>query len=334
MAGDFFQLSPVPNAEYRDYSHYRFMSPVFSSFPHTIELDQVLRQQDDTLISCINQLARGQLLSDTSLSLLTEVSRPLYQSQDTIVCLVRNYEADVFNAEKLGQLQGEPTISTAKDSADLRTLKRSRVPKHVASKLGAPVVLTANLADTLFNGLLRRVHAISSAGPLIKFDINGCDEATPITPHLFSMYSPTEQKVTATRKQLPLLLAFGMAIHKCQGITLPSVEVHCKHIFAPGQLGVAVGRATHRDGLRVVGFTSNCAKEHHQAVIDFYQQLVNADTQGLSARFATPVHSLNMSKKTATTHPPPAVLSYLATCLRRPLPVTEELTRCVSTYGQ
>ena len=52
----------------------------------------------------------------------------------------------------------------------------------------------------------------------------------------------------ATRCQIPLRLAYGITIHKSQGMTLLNVTV-----FAPGQLSVALGRATTTDGFRVVG---------------------------------------------------------------------------------
>ncbi|XP_014678041.1 PREDICTED: ATP-dependent DNA helicase PIF1-like [Priapulus caudatus] len=247
MAGDFYQLPPVPSPEYGDYGHYCFLSHTFICVPHKLQLVEVLCQKDDVLITCINELARGESLSPGSCSVLAKVARPL-KASGQLVLFSRNFEADVFNAEKLSQLQGKQTLYTATDSGDRQTLRRrSRVPRYVALKVGAPVVLTANISEQYFNGLLGTVTAITPDGPLIKFEVKGHQQAIIISPHLSSIFSPAHQKVIATRKQLPLLLAVAMTIHKCQGMTLTSVEVHCQHIFAAGQLGVAVERVTSRE---------------------------------------------------------------------------------------
>jgi hypothetical protein len=56
----------------------------------------------------------------------------------------------------------------------------------------------------------------------------------------------------ATRLQIPLKLGYAFTVHKAQGLTLDCVEVDCRNINFPGQLGVAVGRAMKTDGLRVI----------------------------------------------------------------------------------
>lgn len=74
----------------------------------------------------------------------------------------------------------------------------------------------------------------------------------------------------AERKQFPLTLAFGITIHKSQGMTLDLVEVDAANIFVAGQLGVAVGRAKTKDGLRIVNFKRSAVIKPSQKVADFY----------------------------------------------------------------
>lgn len=64
-------------------------------------------------------------------------------------------------------------------------------------------------------------------------------------------------KDVAQRTQIPLTLAFGITIHKSQGMSLSHVKIVCTDIFAPGQLAVALGRATCVDGLWVTCFDSS-----------------------------------------------------------------------------
>ncbi|XP_014679135.1 PREDICTED: ATP-dependent DNA helicase PIF1-like [Priapulus caudatus] len=249
LTGDFYQLPPVPNPEYGDHGQFCFLSDAFICIQHQLQLVEVLRQQDDALITCINELARGEYLSQGSCSLLAEVARSL-KASGQLVLFARNFDAELFNADQLSQLPGKQTMYTATDTGNSQALKRrARVPKYVALKVGAPVVLTTNLSEQHFNGLLGTVSEITPDGPLVKFSFQIHQQAILIRPHLSSIFSPAHQKVIATRKQLPLLLAFAMTIHKCQGMTLSSVEVHCQHIIAAGQLGVAVGRVTSRAGL-------------------------------------------------------------------------------------
>ena len=54
-------------------------------------------------------------------------------------------------------------------------------------------------------------------------------------------------------------------------MTLSKVEVDCYLFFAPGQLGVAVGRSVSNDGLRIVNYNSTAANlRHPDHVYDFY----------------------------------------------------------------
>ena len=93
-----------------------------------------------------------------------------------------------------------------------------------------------------------------------------------IERYSFTKYDPNTNKCIASRLQFPLRLAFAMTIHKAQGMTLPLVEVNCKHAQFPGQIGVAVGRAKSSKGLRVINYNQYLCKPHSKEVRDFYEQ--------------------------------------------------------------
>jgi hypothetical protein len=44
------------------------------------------------------------------------------------------------------------------------------------------------------------------------------------------------------------------------------VEVDCQQIFLPGQLGVAIGRCTSVDGLRIINFKDEVCLPHPETV--------------------------------------------------------------------
>ena len=70
----------------------------------------------------------------------------------------------------------------------------------------------------------------------------------------FLRYDASIGRDVCSRRQIPLKLAFSTTVHKAQGLSIDLLEVDCKDIFAPGQLSVAIGRATTTTGLKIRGF--------------------------------------------------------------------------------
>ncbi|XP_053391870.1 uncharacterized protein LOC128554617 [Mercenaria mercenaria] len=121
--------------------------------------------------------------------------------------------------------------------------------------------LHENLSDVLVNGLMGEVYDICDDGKILV-EFPKMNEKIYVDRVKFEVFDPRKNKVVATREQLPLKPAYALTIHKSQGMTLERVEVDCRDIFKPGQLGVAIGRARSLDGLRVINFNKNaCIKQ-------------------------------------------------------------------------
>lgn len=76
----------------------------------------------------------------------------------------------------------------------------------------------------------------------------------------------------AFRSQIPLVLSYAMSIHKAQGQTIDRLVVDLNKIFAAGQAYVAVSRATNRENLQILNFSSSKVFVHKD-VTKFYQEL-------------------------------------------------------------
>ena len=64
-SGDFLQLSPVPNILYGDFGPLCIESQVFKkTFPHHINLTEVMWQDEADLICAVSELEKGELSTD------------------------------------------------------------------------------------------------------------------------------------------------------------------------------------------------------------------------------------------------------------------------------
>ena len=95
------------------------------------------------------------------------------------------------------------------------------------------------------------IMATNSSYPYVCLDGHSMT-IEPVTMTVADKNDP--RIIVATRCQLPLELAWAITAHKSQGMTLPSVEVHCGNEFTSGQLYVSLTRAKESKGLSLVGF--------------------------------------------------------------------------------
>ena len=97
LVGDFFQLPLVSNELYGDTGNPCFLLPWFGTFfPHKIILNIIHRQNDQSLIKCINELEYGNP-SDESVAFLKSLDRPLSNELDCTHLFARNLDVDLFN---------------------------------------------------------------------------------------------------------------------------------------------------------------------------------------------------------------------------------------------
>lgn len=135
LSGDFYQLCPVPNKITGDNGEHCFQWINFGSvFPHTLNLEAVVRQTEVDLIRAVNEISRGELSPATS-QLLKDLSRPLRADSTPLKLMSRNIDVDVFNADRIEKFPGQPKIYKSHDTGSLHCLRKIRAPRNLVLKV-------------------------------------------------------------------------------------------------------------------------------------------------------------------------------------------------------
>ncbi|EKD80688.1 MAG: hypothetical protein ACD_40C00037G0008 [uncultured bacterium] len=262
LFGDLYQLPPVVPHEDSKIFATRYSTPFFFSADVIsrlaltfLELDHIYRQTDTEFIAVLNAI-RENTATPTHLALLNTRLNPDYAPppEEYVVHLTgTNYDAQAYNTYQLNSLEGEShtfqAISTG--AFDRRT---EPAPRELVLKLGAQVMLTCNDHQKRFiNGTVGRVEDIGDVdgSPVISVRLHN-RQLIDVGPNSWEMFKfnfhPRSGRITTevagTYTQLPLMLSWGITIHKAQGKTFDRLAIDLPASFAHGQTYVALSRAT------------------------------------------------------------------------------------------
>lgn len=119
--------------------------------------------------------------------------------------------------------------------------------------VGARVMLRRNI-DTkngLVNGSIGSVTAMTSNSVTVKFD----HIAEPYCVERVKSEFMLMKTFYVYQKQFPLILAYAVTIHKCQGLSLHSAIIDLSNkVFSPGMAYVALSRVRSFNGLHLTDF--------------------------------------------------------------------------------
>lgn len=90
-----------------------------------------------------------------------------------------------------------------------------------------------------------------------------------VEPFEFKIDGSTRNDEELSRRQLPIILAWAMSIHKAQGQTIDRLRIDLTKSFEMGQIYVALSRATSKDHLEVKNFEPYKVKVSED-VVKFY----------------------------------------------------------------
>ena len=134
--------------------------------------------------------------------------------------------------------------------------------------MNAPVILIVNVSDKLVNGLNGYVREIDENSVSVYFPC--IKETHTITAFTYFSYSYSSGKDIFVCLQIPLLSGFALTIHRSQGMTLPSVALHCEGAFESGQIGVGLSRVHSPSDITIYNFRPGLCPPHSPDLRDVY----------------------------------------------------------------
>jgi ATP-dependent DNA helicase PIF1 len=278
LVGDFFQLSPIPDKLENSSETFIFETKTWTELQLEIyQLNIVMRQDDEAFIKILNKIRVGKIDQDV-LQFINECqSRPL--SESTLQLFAKNVYKNEANQTRLSSLTGESRTYYARDTGDSKCLSGLLAETKLQLKIGAQVMSLKNdTALGLSNGSLGIIQDFDKNDglPIVKF--NSSDTELKMELYKWEIKKRLDNgnfSTIATRKQVPLVLAYALSIHKSQGLTLDKLETDLHDIFANGQLYVALSRASTKEGLTIKNFKPEYIKINSK-VLDFYSKnLIN-----------------------------------------------------------
>ena len=297
--GDFFQLPPVEKEG--EIRHYCFDSPVWNKLGlKNVVLKKNYRQNEANFITALAHMRENCLEIEDIELLKTRCTEN--EDSDILHIFSTNEEANRYNLAKFNMIDEPVKLFAAEDGVYRGTKlvkdgftesenyileifsKNCRAEREIALKLGARVMLLINMDFNkgLINGACGNIIGFNEEAINIKFD-NGVIAAIP--KHTFEYYY--NERVVAERVQYPLKLAYGITIHKSQGMTLDKLVVDCARIFERGQSYVAMSRVRTLEGLYLKNFEPEKVLVDNR-VAEFYENLKeveNVEPNNLSLDF-------------------------------------------------
>ena len=276
FCGDFAQLEPIKADrlcfETKEWQQY--------VGPNTIYLKQVLRQQDPDFLKLLSEVRLGKVTketvnrlnqclisSDQMASAEIEIEGLNQRIRPTIL-FPHKKEVERINLQELEALKqtgAETMVYKTSDTiinrkSDLiRTLNKQEseninklcnAPAELELAVGAQVMLITNqdFERQLVNGSRGVVTGFKDGLPVVVFDSG---EQVKIERKSFEINWSSDERMS--RLQVPLILAWAMTIHKCQGATLTSVITDLSKVFCNAQTYVTLSRIRSLDGLFLTG---------------------------------------------------------------------------------
>ena len=304
LSGDFYQLPPVGTHGQPDTSAFCFESENWAkTFDEIILLKTIFRQRDADYTTILNQVRVGKLYKSSYEKLQQHINKPFPISSETqtfkpTILLSRRKDAELINTKELEKLTGDSKIyrisqasvvpqglAPAKEQTRLEEKfseeqKESEynflasnimADKEIVLKIGTQVMCIANIdmesSDQVVNGSQGVVVGFVGELPLVQFN-NG-----PRRTVGFHVWA-SEVIPSIGVKQMPLIYAWAITIHKAQGVSLDMAQIDAgSNIFECGQTYVALSRVKSLEGLYLTDLNPQKIKVNKK-VQEYYPSLI------------------------------------------------------------
>src|SRR5215212_4008353 len=266
MVGDFLQLPPVVENDHRPLlqglgyrTPYAFSARALENVPvTTVSLEHVYRQDEREFIDILSQIRMGEGIPDAVTFLNERCVGPHRTTAQPLLLTPTKAAAECYNQRGLKALSSDPVIFHAEIIGRLE-IDRDRlpVPEHLELRVGARVMAMRNDPEgRWYNGSLGTVMGMGEGGVFVRFDRSGDEhlvsgaEWTKVRQEWNEESQTIENRQVGSYRQIPLIPAWAITIHKAQGLTLDDVRLDLgSGAFAPGQVYVALSRVKTLAGL-------------------------------------------------------------------------------------
>jgi ATP-dependent exoDNAse (exonuclease V) alpha subunit len=278
LTGDFFQLPPVIKGTPR--YRFAFEAPAWQALdPAVCYLQKCYRQDGDhEFMALLASIRRNDCdLNDPALW------RRCFHHGDVPAGVphldTHNDRANALNAVRLHALPG-PSVTHHMTSEGPEHLvsalkKGCQSPEALTLKDGATVIFTRNGKGYVNGTTGIVVDARGPEGwPVVElkdgFEITAApvawemserdEEEEVVTPGGYGR--PAFKRTLARITQVPLRLAWGITVHKSQGMSLDAAVIDLSSAFEYGQGYVALSRVRSLDGLYLLGWNTRALEVH------------------------------------------------------------------------
>ena len=294
MIGDLQQLAPVvKETEWNMLSHYYDTSYFFGSLTlkkttyATIELKQVYRQNDPYFLSLLNKV-RENKADEQTLAELNQRYIPNFhpvKEKGYIQLTTHNYQAQQINDHELSLIK-EPVFSYKAEVTGIFPEYSYPTDETLMLKKGAQIMFVKNDPSPekrYYNGMIGEITSIDEDRFTVRTKEK--NEKIIVQPEEWtnSKYVLNEETKEITEeqegvfKQYPVKLAWGITIHKSQGLTFEHAIIDARSAFAHGQAYVALSRCKTLEGM-VLSSPLSVNAIISDTIIDDYNQYIETHT--------------------------------------------------------
>ena len=283
LSGDFLQLPPVKANEF-----------CFESFSwdicinKTFYFDKIIRQKNGEFQNILNKIRVGNVDADVVETLEKCRNRVLKNDKGIMPTLLfsRKDMVKTYNDSKLQELidKGEKTVEY-KSKYVFSSKVREEVKPDYIQLINSQYNIDDNIVLTKYSQVMLNVNGIdeglANGSRGIIIDFTNDEKQNPIVYFLNGKtieikpkdYKIEEEKDSVIKKQIPLIHAWAITIHKAQGMSLEYIETDIGNsIFEYGQAYVVLSRIKNLEGLSLINIDYSRIKANPK-IIKFYENL-------------------------------------------------------------